>query len=81
MEKPMLLLNVTRTTAKKSQFFYHSLSDEIIKLNTPINILQHAYYIIYENCSRYFWYLGTYANDDRKNMNIRTQSDVFNLIL
>lgn len=77
----MLLLNVTRTTAKNSHFFFHSLSAEIFKLNTPINVLQNAYYIIYENCTRYFWYFGTDANDVRTNMNIRPQSDVFNLIL
>lgn len=81
MEKPMLLLNVTRTTAKNSQFFSHALSAEIFKLILPINVLQHAYYILYENCTSYFWYFGTDANDDRKNMNIRAQSDVFTLIL
>lgn len=48
---------------------------------TPINVLQYAYYIIYEKSTRYFWYLGNDANEDRKNMNIRTQSDVFNFIL
>lgn len=81
MEKTMRLLNVPRTTAKNSQFFVYSLSAEIFKLNTPINVLQYAYYIIYEKSTRYFWYLGNDANKDRKNMNIRTQSDVFNFIL